>query len=184
VGRSSVRKVIAFITFITFVLAVQYSTASTAGKPPDVSGWESLKWGMTGDEVKAAFGKDLKVHKPREDSQENAYSDIELSALEIGGVPLRASLWMDSETKTLRKIVFVPKNASEGYGWAETFIKLEESLASQYGPPDVEKTSNDPGTSADRKWHFPSTDIELSYLRLDGTEMLLLIFSGKGEGAG
>ena len=131
--------------------------------------------------MKAASGKDLKVHKPREDSEENAYSDIELSELEIGGVPLRASLWMDSGTKTLRKIVFVPRNTAEGYGWAETFIKLEESLASKYGPPDVENTSNDPGTSADRKWHFPSTDIELSYLRLDGTEMLLLIFSGKNE---
>ncbi|MCA9809228.1 MAG: hypothetical protein KC473_02735 [Candidatus Dadabacteria bacterium] len=175
------RKVIASIMIITFVLAAHYSTASTAGKPPDVSGWESLKWGMTGDEVKAASGKDLKVHKPREDSEENAYSDIELSELEIGGVPLRASLWMDSGTKTLRKIVFVPRNTAEGYGWAETFIKLEESLASKYGPPDVENTSNDPGTSADRKWHFPSTDIELSYLRLDGTEMLLLIFSGKDE---
>ena len=178
------RKIIASMMFVSLVLAAQYSPASQAGKPPDVSGWESLKWGMTGEEVKAAFGKDLKVHKPREDSQENAYSDIELSNLEIGGVPLRASLWMDSGTKTLRKIVFVPKNTPEGYGWAETFVKLEESLASKYGPPDVEKTSNDPGTSADRKWHFPSTDIELSYLRLDGTEMLLLIFSGKGEDAG
>jgi len=180
-----VRKIIACLFAAAFLFAAQYSPASQPGKPSDVSGWESLKWGMTGEEVKSsAFGKDVKVHKPREDSEENAYSDIELADLEIGGVPLRASLWMDSGTKTLQKIVFVPKKAPEGYGWAETFVRLEESLASKYGPPDVEKTSNDPGTSADRKWHFPSTDIELSYLRLDGTEMLLLIFSGKGGDAG
>ena len=34
-----------------------------------------------------------------------------------------------------------------------------------------------PGTSAERKWVFPSTVIELSYLRIEGTELLLLVFS-------
>ena len=35
-----------------------------AQKPRDVYGWENLKWGMTGDEIKAAFGKGVVVHKP------------------------------------------------------------------------------------------------------------------------
>jgi hypothetical protein len=80
-------------------------------------------------------------------------------------------------TKKLSKIVFVPKGESEGYAWAETFIKVEEDLVSRYGDPDQEETSNDPGTSAERKWAFPSTTIELSYLRIEGTELLLLVFS-------
>ncbi len=156
---------------------------NAAQKPPDVYGWEKLKWGMTGDEIKAAFGKDIKVHKPREDAGEGVYSDLELTGLTIGGEPFRASLWMNSSAKKLTKIVFVPKGESEGYGRAETFIKVEEDLVSKYGDPHVEETSNDPGTSAERKWAFPSTVIELSYLRIEGTELLLLVFSENSKSA-
>jgi hypothetical protein len=148
-----------------------------AAKPPDVSGWGNLKWGMTGDEIKAAFGKDIKVHKAREDASEGVFSNLELTGITIGGEPFRASLWMDKATKKLSKIVFVPKGEPEGYAWTETFIKVEEDLVSKYGDPDKEETSNDPGTSAERKWEFPSTLIELSYLRIEGTELLLLVFS-------
>ncbi len=157
--------------------------ADAAQKPQDVFGWEKLKWGMTGDEIKAAYGKDIKVHKAREDAGEGVYSDLELTGLTIGGEPFRASLWMGIGTKKLSKIVFVPKGESEGYERAETFIKVEENLVSKYGDPDVEETSNDPGTSAERKWMFPSTVIELSYLRIEGTELLLLVFSENGKAA-
>lgn len=156
---------------------------NAAQRPQDVYGWEKLKWGMTGDEIKAAFGKDIKVHKPREDASEGVYSDLELTGLTIGGEPFRASLWMNSSTKKLTKIVFVPKGESEGYERAETFIKVEEELVSRYGDPDVEETSNDPGTSAERRWMFPSTVIELSYLRIEGTELLLLVFSENSKSA-
>jgi hypothetical protein len=132
---------------------------------------------MTGDEIKAAFGKDIKVHKAREDASEGVFSNLELTGITIGGEPFRASLWMDKATKKLSKIVFVPKGEPEGYAWTETFIKVEEDLVSEYGDPDKEETSNDPGTSAERKWEFPSTLIELSYLRIEGTELLLLVFS-------
>ena len=152
-----------------------------AQKPRDVYGWENLKWGMTGDEIKAAFGKSVVVHKPKEDAGEGAYSDLELTGLTIGGKGFRASLWMDNGTKRLRKIVFVPTGEPKGFEWAETFIKVDEDLASRYGDPDKEETSNDPGTSAERKWVFPSTVIELSYMRIEGTELLLLIFSGDGK---
>lgn len=156
-------------------------SAYAAPKPSDVYGWDKLKWGMTGEEIKSAFGKDIKVHKAREDEKEGLYSDLELTSATIGGEPFRASLWMDSSTKKLAKMVFVPKGEPEGYAWAETFIKVEEDLASKYGDPDEEETSNDPGTSAERKWVFPSTVIELSYLRIEGTELLLLVFSANSS---
>jgi hypothetical protein len=159
------------------LLFVQAGEVRAVQKPPDVYGWDKLKWGMTGDEIKAAYGKDIKVHKAREDEKEGVYSDLELTGISIGGEPFRASLWMGAGTKKLSKIVFVPKGEQEGYAWAETFIKVEEYLVSMYGDPDQEETSNDPGTSAERKWAFPSTSIELSYLRIEGTELLLLVFS-------
>ena len=170
------------VLLLAFLL-IYAEGANAAQKPQDVYGWEKLKWGMTGDEIKAAFGNDIKVHKPREDASEGVYSELELTGLTIGGEPFRASLWMDSSTKKLRKMVFVPKGDSEGYAWAETFIKVEEDLVSKFGDPDTEETSNDPGTSAERKWVFPSTVIELSYMRIEGTELLLLVFSGNGKTA-
>lgn len=164
------------VLLLAFLFILAYGLHA-AQKPKDVFGWDKLKWGMTGDEIKAAYGKDIKVHKPREDAREGVYSDLELTGLTIGGQPFRASLWMDSSTKKLSKIVFVPKGEPEGFAWAEMFIKVEEDLVSKYGDPDKEETSNDPGTSAERKWVFPSTVMELSYLRIEGTELLLLVFS-------
>ena len=168
---------ILFPVLLFAFLLVPAGTLQAAAKPSDVYGWDNLKWGMTGDEIKAAFGKDIKVHKPREDASEGAYSDLELTGLAIGGEQFRASLWMDNGTKKLRKMVFVPTGEQEGFAWAETFIKVEEYLAAKYGDPDTEETSNDPGTSAERKWVFLSTVIELSYMRIEGTELLLLVIS-------
>jgi len=181
-GEVIVIRVSVQVLLIAF-LFIYAEGASAAQKPQDVNGWEKLKWGMTGDEIKAAFGKDIKVHKPREDAGEGVYSELELTGLTIGGEPFRASLWMGIGTKKLSKIVFVPKVEPEGFAWAETFIKVEEDLISKYGDPSTEETSNDPGTSAERKWVFPSTVIELSYMRIEGTELLLLIFSGNGKTA-
>lgn len=175
-----VTKVSVQVLSFAFLLLCAWSVYAAA-KPLDVSGWGNLKWGMTGDEIKAAYGKDIKVHKSREDASEGVFSNLELTEISIGGEPFRASLWMDNTTKKLSKIVFVPKGEPEGYAWAETFIKVEEDLVSKYGDPDKEETSNDPGTSAERKWVFPSTVIEMSYLRIEGTELLLLVFSESGK---
>jgi len=167
-------KTICSILLLTLIAAV---TAYGSSKPADVDGWDGVRWGMTDEEVKAAFGSEARIMEPREDAKEGLYSNILLSSVKLGGQEFRASLWMDSDTKKLKKIVFVPKEQPEGYEWAETFIKLEESLVGKYGAPDVEETSNDPGTSAERKWVFPSTLIEMSYLRIQDTELLLLVFS-------
>jgi hypothetical protein len=84
---------------------------------------------------------------------------------------------MDEDSKKLKRIVFVPEGQPAQYEWAETFVDLENYLVEKYGDPDLEETSNAPGTSADRIWNFPSTEIEMSYLRLEGSELLLLVFS-------
>lgn len=152
-------------------------------KPADVYGWDKLKWGMTEEEVRSVYGDKIKIHKPKQDEKEGVYSGMELTGVEIGGGEFRASLWMDSGTEKLRKIVFVPAGKPDGYNRAETFIGLEEGLADRYGDPDVEETSNDPGTSAERKWVFPSTVIELSYLRIGDSELLLLVFSASDNSA-
>ncbi len=170
---------------LTALLILLISSQASGGykKPEDVYGWDKLKWGMTEEEVRSVYGEKIKIHKPKQDEKEGVYSGMELTGVETGGGEFRASLWMDSATKRLKKIVFVPAGKPEGYKRAETFINLEESLSAAYGDPDFEETSNDPGTSAERKWVFPSTVIEMSYLRIEDTELLLLIFSENDKGS-
>jgi hypothetical protein len=172
---------ILFVTGLFFLAIAASSGAYT--KPKDVYGWENLKWGMSASEVESVLGKGIKKRKAKHDMTEGVYTDLEMRDINIGGREFRASFWMDEDTKELSKIVFVPQSKAEGYNMAETFIKLEESLVDKYGDPDVEKTSNDPGTSAERIWNFPSTEIEMSYLKIGDTELLLLIFSERENDA-
>lgn len=153
-------------------------------KPKDVYGWENLKWGMPAAEVESVLGKDIKKRKSRADEEYGIYTNLEMRDISIGGKKFRASFWMDINTKGLSKIVFVPQAQAEGYNWAETFVRVEQSLSGMYGDPDVEKTSNDPGTSAERVWRFPSTEIEMSYLKIDDSELLLLVYSEKAGSGG
>ena len=162
----------AFIFLLVFTISINAAT-----KPKDVYGWDKLKWGMTTEEVQSTLGKEVKKRNTRHDAKDNMYSGLQLRGIKIANNEFRASLWMDEDTNTLKRIVFVPEGQPAKYEWAENFIDLESYLVKKYGNPDIEKTSNDPGTSADRKWNFPTTEIELSYLSLEGSELLLLVFS-------
>ena len=168
---------------LTGLLLLSIASASGAyTKPKDVYGWENLKWGMSASEVESVLGKGVSKRKAKHDKQDGVYTDLELRNIKIGGSEFRASFWMDEDTDKLSKIVFVPQEKAEGYNFAETFINLEQNLVDKYGDPDVEETSNDPGTSAERIWNFPSTEIEMSYLKIEDSELLLLIFSQSKNG--
>lgn len=173
------RYIISFVTiFILFVTTINISAGT---KPKDIFGWDNVRWGMNTAEVEHTLGKDVKKRKVRHDETDKMYSGLELKGIAMGETQLRASLWMSDENNKLTRMVFIPKQQPSQYEWAETFINLENYLVDKYGNPDIEKTSNDPGTSADRKWVFPSTEIELSYLKLEDSELLLLVFSEKSN---
>ncbi len=166
-----------FTILILIVLFVSSLSINAATRPKDVFGWGNVRWGMTAQEIQSSLGKDVKKRKVRHDEKDKMYSGFELEDVKMGSSRLRASLWMSEDSEKLTRIVFVPLGSPDKYEWAETFINLEDYLVEKYGAPDVEETSNDPGTSADRKWKFPSTEIELSYLKLGDSELLLLVFS-------
>lgn len=152
-------------------------TINAYSKPKDVYGWDNVRWGMSSVEVKKMLGENIEKRNIRVDEKENMYSEFQLRGVEFGRVKFRASLWMDMKSDKLVRIVFIPENEPSKYQWAEAFISTEKFLNKEYGIPNLVKTSNDPGTSAERVWNFPSTEIELSYLRLEGSELLLLVFS-------
>lgn len=162
---------------VLVVLFISSLSINAATKPKDIYGWDNLRWGMSTDEVENILGKDVKKREIRNDEKDNMSSSLLLRNINIGQRKFRASFWMDNKTKKLTRIVFVPEGQPSKYQWVETFIDTENYLVDKYGDPNIEETSNDPGTSADRKWIFPSTEIELSYLRIEDSELLLLVFS-------
>ena len=168
------KRLISITALVIFLISSL--SLNDATKPKDVYGWDNVRWGMTGNEVQAVLGE-VKKRNAKHDKKDNMYADIELKGVKMGKGSFRASFWMDEDSKKLKRIVFVPEGQPAQYEWAETFVDLENYLVEKYGDPDIEKTSNDPGTSADRIWNFPSTEIEMSYLRLEGSELLLLVFS-------
>ncbi|MCH7518087.1 MAG: hypothetical protein IH964_03575 [Candidatus Dadabacteria bacterium] len=164
-------------TAALMVFLISSLSLNAATNPKDVYGWDNVKWGMTGEEVQDALGKEAKKREAKHDKKEGMYAGLELKGIKMGSGSFRASFWMDEDSKKLKRIVFVPEGQPAQFEWAETFITLENYLVEKYGDPDIEETSNDPGTSAERVWNFPSTEIEMSYLRLEGAELLLLVFS-------
>jgi hypothetical protein len=169
-------KILISITGLIVLLISSLSLNATT-KPKDVYGWDNVKWGMTGEEVRAVLGKEVKERDAKHDKKDIMYTALELKGIKMGKGSFRATFWMDENTKRLKRIVFVPEGQPAQYERADTFIELENYLVEKYGDPDLEETSNDPGTSAERVWNFPSTEIEMSYLRLEGSELLLLVFS-------
>jgi len=169
-------KRLVFITALT-IFIISSLSLNAATKPKDVYGWDNVKWGMTGEEVRAVLGKEVKERDAKHDKKDLMYTALELKGIKMGKGRFRASFWMDENSKKLKRIVFVPEGQPVQYELAETFVDLENYLVEKYGDPDLEETSNDPGTSAERVWNFPSTEIELSYLRLESSELLLLVFS-------
>ncbi len=172
------KRFLSALGLIIFLISALPLNAGT--KPKDVFGWDKVRWGMTGEEVQAVLGKEVHKRNAKHDKKERMYTDLELKGIKMGKGSFRASFWMDEETKKLKRIVFVPQGQPDQYEWAETFIDLENYLVGKYGDPDIEETSNDPGTSALRMWNFPSTEIEMSYLMLEGSELLLLVYSQRG----
>ena len=173
------KKIISIVSLIILFASSLLVDAGT--KPKDVYGWDNVKWGMTAEEVEAVLGKEVKKRNAKHDKKDSMYSALELKGSKMGKGNFRASFWMDEDSKKLKRIVFVPKGQPAQYELAETFIDLENYLVEKYGDPDIEDTFNDPGTSAERVWNFPSTQIEMSYLRLDDSELLLLVLSQSGS---
>jgi hypothetical protein len=175
-GRFFMKRLVSITTLAIFLISSLSLSATT--KPKDVYGWDKVRWGMTGEEVRAVLGKGVQERNAKHDKKEQMFTDLELKGIKMGKGSFRATFWMDEDSNKLKRIVFVPEGEPAQYELAETFIDLENYLVEKYGDPDLEETSNDPGTSAEREWDFPSTVIDMSYLMLEGSELLLLVFSG------
>ncbi len=163
------------IAVLSFCFLAMSPVQGIANKT-DLNGFEQARWGMTRIQVMEVFGDKITQRERKQDSKENLYTDLELSSIKIQGEDFRASLWMDTETNTLKQVVLVPSDRDSNTT-ADSFIKIEESLRKQFGAPSHSETTNDPATYAERVWRLPSTVIEMSYISMKQNELFILVYS-------
>ena len=87
-------KILISITGLIVLLILSLSLNATT-KPKDVYGWDNVKWGMTGEEVQAVLGKEVKKRDAKHDKKDSMYTALELKGIKMGKGSFRASFWMD-----------------------------------------------------------------------------------------
>jgi len=81
------------------IFLISSLSLNAATNPKDVYGWDNVKWGMTGEEVQAALGKEAKKREAKHDKKEGMYTGLELKGIKMGNGSFRASFWMDEDSK-------------------------------------------------------------------------------------
>lgn len=131
-----------------------------AGVGRGFCGWDSLQWGMTLEEVKAA-------HKTVEKVTEFCWK---LPNREVaGGVEVSPQLWLNK----LGKLEAVELSWT-GKGDRPSFDGLRKALTAKYGPPYREQ-SDESGSISTAEWRSGDTLIELRHTLLSEPPMAVTI---------
>jgi hypothetical protein len=123
-------------------------------KPKDVDGWDKIKWGMTLEEARDAYG----VTAPFWENER--WTSLVLDPVKIGDMEMSGGADAKHGTHKVSQVGF-----SLGFdkpGYAGGFDTLKTLLIQKYGPPVSEEKTTGYGHWVKRAlWTFPSTSIVL-----------------------
>ena len=137
---------------ILTVLALLFSAA-------DPGGWQAARWGMTPDQVLAAFPNQAKPNlsaKPFKGGLEL----VTIDQIQVGDYPMHVIFRFDEKTKLLTTVV-LGTNRKEDVTERD-FQALETLFLQKYGRPWHQ---DEPETSTSI-WTFPTTTITLKRVQL------------------
>ncbi len=134
------------------------ATCCFAQRPTDVPGWQAARWGMSEPEVVKAFnGAAKQIGFPlNRRSYGDGVANYGVPDLVIEGLPFHSEFVVDRNGFLVRVAIKAAGNPSQG-----DFLALEKGLNAKYGPPDFVAAD---GITKIRRWLFPTTIIELSFL--------------------
>ena len=141
----------------------------------DVQGWRSARWGMTEEEVLAAFPNEAKrLEKP--EKYGIVIATVGIKKLQVAGSDFVVHFSFDTEKKRLKQVNLKPDPASKSLN--VMLPTLERDLTEKYGKPDF--ASNQAPRVAGmkvmtRSWKKGATRIELKYVYDPDTNFELLI---------
>ncbi|HTX34337.1 MAG TPA: hypothetical protein VME43_04920 [Bryobacteraceae bacterium] len=148
-------------TYIMVALALACAAVEDPG------GWTKAKWGMTDDQVLAAFpGQAARLDPPELNG-----ARVSIKSIELSGAEFRVYFIPDAAGH-LRAVIL---NAVKPTG--ALFQSLENLLVAKYGRPWKTDEAGDSGV----QWSFPTTVITLTRVQVPnfGTQFLSLAYKLK-----
>jgi len=127
-------------------------------KPPDIDGWDRIKWGMTMAEARAAY------HVEAQPETKDDWTLLELNPAKIAGVEMGVQVGARKGSGRITSVRLwsyfgVPSAAPSAS--ARDFETLKGYLAQKYGPPAGEEEQRGENFRLIRmvRWKFSSTSI-------------------------
>lgn len=145
-----------WMLLITFFVIIVPTLAHSQIK--DVEGWDKARWGMTEDQILQTFkGRLNKLPKTKKSGY--TYVNLQINDFVVEGIKCAVSFKMDTKSKLLKMVSIEPMKKKDNT--PANFNLLKEMLTKKYGHPDYD--SEDELIDYELRWHFPSTEINLSY---------------------
>jgi hypothetical protein len=143
------------------------AAAAAAFAADDPGGWTKAKWGMTDDQILAAFpGQAVRLDPP------DAGAHIGIKTFDLADSPFDVRFLSDAAG--LRKVVLTALSQPSPRLDA-LFQDLENLLVDKYGRP----WKSDEAGDTDFQWSFPTTTITLGRTKVSGfgTQFVSLIYA-------
>jgi hypothetical protein len=147
--------------FVRLALLAALAGVLCAQKPQDIDGWDKVKWGMTVDQVRAAYGVD--VHPQTQDE----WTLLQLQPVTIAGVEMGVQVGArqsGAKVSSVRLWSYFGSPNSRPTASAQDFDTLRTFLIQKYGMPSGEDaTRGENGRFVKTvTWRFPSTAVVLT----------------------
>lgn len=166
---------------LSFTIITSWAENARAVEPgPDVIGWRQAQWGMTEEEVIAAFQGEAKAQKEARhlggteklpDSW-TMYSNVQIDSVSISTGTFRAEFFFDRISKKLIEVM-LSSRTDDHPNLSTLYDDLEKMLTEKYGTPTYNNTTVSPKNPIAKtvtkvnSWKLTKTLIELKYLDIE-----------------
>ncbi|HXQ65129.1 MAG TPA: hypothetical protein VN980_01035 [Alphaproteobacteria bacterium] len=159
------RAVVALVLLSAAALLPAVPASAQGG---DLAGWDKARWGMTMDELAAAFGPRLKK-LPAPIYYRDSFVTQVVGDVILGGVRFVALFQMDPGEGRLVQVLLRAKGATPTH---TSYVDVLKALEATLGPPA--KSECKTGYAGDipwfrvaDRWTFPATSVVLTYYNPD-----------------
>lgn len=149
--------------FSTSIVAAMLAGTALANAA-DSGGWDRARWGMTADELAAAFGGDLRPVEPPMVFGPLIARQV-VPRVAVAGRPFIAFLQLDAKTGRLSQVLLRYRGRNPTHSDCEA---VAAALTSALGAPSGSDSASDysgsfPSFAVSREWRLPTTAVTLGY---------------------
>ena len=160
--------------------AKRTALAATPTPLPPVA-WRNARWGMTAEEVLAAFPGEAQIKDPATRPWARTYCAVIIPRYEIEGSEFEVFFLFGDDSHTLESVhLHTPDKARP---IPEAYERLKPLLTQKYGKPASEGEERSRGND-DRNtyWFLPTTSIQLGYTSMSSLNFRTLVIIYKMPG--